>query len=66
MKERKKKKRSYAVLKKGNKKTMKRNGKVYDRLADHIGLLPLVIISPADRDLIIEGKQYHEENLSMG
>ncbi|MEL0300948.1 MAG: DNA replication and repair protein RecF, partial [Flavobacteriaceae bacterium] len=32
-----------------------RNGKVYDRLADHIGLLPLVIISPADRDLIIEG-----------
>ncbi|MEL0275179.1 MAG: AAA family ATPase, partial [Flavobacteriaceae bacterium] len=42
-------------LKKGNKKTMKRNGKVYDRLADHIGLLPLVIISPADRDLIIEG-----------
>ena len=42
-------------LKKGNKKTMKRNGKAYDRLADHIGLLPLVIISPADRDLIIEG-----------
>ena len=34
---------------------MKRNGKVYDRLADHIGLLPLVIISPADLDLIIEG-----------
>ena len=42
-------------LKKGHKKTMKRNGKTYDRLADHIGLLPLVIISPADRDLIIEG-----------
>ncbi|MGB1449130.1 MAG: DNA replication/repair protein RecF [Flavobacteriaceae bacterium] len=42
-------------LKKGSKKTIKRNGKLYDRLADHIGLLPLVIISPADRDLIIEG-----------
>ena len=42
-------------LKKGNKKTIKRNGKIYDRLADHIGLLPLVIISPADRDLILEG-----------
>lgn len=42
-------------LKKGNKKTIKRNGKIYDRVADHIGLLPLVIISPADRDLIVEG-----------
>lgn len=42
-------------LKKGNKKTIKRNGKIYDRISDHIGLLPLVIISPADRDLIVEG-----------
>lgn len=42
-------------LKKGHKKTIKRNGKAYDRMADHIGLLPLVIISPADRDLIVEG-----------
>ncbi|WP_324028034.1 DNA replication/repair protein RecF [Maribacter sp. BPC-D8] len=42
-------------LKKSNKKIIKRNGKAYDRFADHIGLLPLVIISPADRDLIIEG-----------
>ena len=42
-------------LKRGVKKIIKRNGKIYDRLSDHIGLLPLVIISPADRDLIIEG-----------
>ena len=42
-------------LKKGAKKIIKRNGKAYDRHSDHIGLLPLVIISPADRDLIIEG-----------
>ena len=42
-------------VKKGQKKTLKRNGKVYDRLADHIGLIPTVIISPADRDLISEG-----------
>ena len=40
-------------LKKGMKKIIKRNNKVYDRLSDHIGLLPLVIISPADRDLIL-------------
>ncbi len=41
--------------KKGQKKIIKRNGKIYDKFSDHIGLLPLVIISPADRDLIIEG-----------
>jgi DNA replication and repair protein RecF len=41
--------------KRGQKKTIKRNGKNYERFSDHIGLLPLVIISPADRDLIIEG-----------
>lgn len=44
-------------LKRGAKRIMKRNGKLYDRLSDHIGLLPLVIISPADRDLILEGSE---------
>lgn len=42
-------------LKRGQKKVIKRNGKAYEKLSEHIGLLPLVIISPADRDLIIEG-----------
>ena len=42
-------------LKKGQKKIIKRNGKPYEKLSEHIGLLPLVIISPSDRDLIIEG-----------
>ncbi|THD66578.1 DNA replication and repair protein RecF [Robertkochia marina] len=42
-------------LKKGQKKVIKRNGKIYDKISDHIGFIPLVIISPADRDLIIEG-----------
>ncbi len=42
-------------FKKGLKKIIKRNGKAYERLSNHIGLLPLVIISPTDRDLIIEG-----------
>ena len=44
-------------LKRGMQKIIKRNGKAYERLSDHIGLLPLVIISPADRDLIIEGSE---------
>ena len=42
-------------LKKGQKKVLKRNGKNYDKFSDHIGQLPLVIISPADRDLVTEG-----------
>lgn len=42
-------------LKKGQKKIIKRNSKAYDKFSDHIGFLPLVIISPADRDLITEG-----------
>jgi DNA replication and repair protein RecF len=42
-------------LKRGNKKSIKRNGKVYEKFSDHIGYLPLVIISPADRDLITDG-----------
>ena len=44
-------------LKRGAKKIIKRNAKTYERLSDHISLLPLVIISPADRDLIIEGSE---------
>ena len=42
-------------LKRGAKKVMKRNAKAYERFSEHIGFLPLVIISPADRDLITEG-----------
>ena len=42
-------------LKRGHKKILKRNGKVYEKLADHIGKIPTVIISPSDRDLISEG-----------
>jgi len=41
--------------KRGQKKVIKRNGKAYEKFSEHIGFLPLVIISPADRDLIIEG-----------
>lgn len=43
--------------KKGQKKVIKRNGKTYERIADHVGHIPLVIISPSDRDLITEGSE---------
>ncbi|MDE5691609.1 MAG: DNA replication and repair protein RecF [Alistipes sp.] len=35
-------------------KILKRNGKEYERLADHVGLVPAVIVSPADNALISE------------
>ena len=44
-------------LKKGQKKILKRNGKQYDKFSEHIGFIPLVIIPPADRDLIVEGSE---------
>jgi len=44
-------------LKKSQKKILKRNGKQYEKFSDHIGFIPLVIISPADRDLIVEGSE---------
>jgi DNA replication and repair protein RecF len=44
-------------LKKGQKKILKRNGKIYDKFSEHIGFIPMVIISPADTDLITEGSE---------
>lgn len=44
-------------LKRGQKKIIKRNNKAYEKLSEHIGLIPLVIISPADNDLIAEGSE---------
>ena len=43
------------IQKRGIKKQFKQNKKEYERLADHIGLYPLVMVSPYDRDLINEG-----------
>ncbi len=47
----------YCGLKRNQKKQIKRNKKEYSRLADHIGLYPLVMISPADSELITEGSE---------
>ena len=52
-------------LKKGQKKQVKRNKKVYDRIADHIGLIPLVMISPSDSLLIIEGSEVRRKFLDL-
>lgn len=44
-------------LKKGQKKILKRNDKTYEKFSEHVGQFPLVIISPADRDLVTEGSE---------
>ena len=36
----------------GKRKSFRRGGKEYQRLSDHIGIFPAVLISPADADLI--------------
>jgi len=45
----------YCGFKKNQKKVFKYNKKTYDKFADHIGKIPLVIISPSDVSLILEG-----------
>jgi DNA replication and repair protein RecF len=47
----------HCAVKRDAKKVFKRNKKEYERLADHIGQFPAVMISPYDRDLISEGSE---------
>lgn len=47
----------YCGLKRGRKKSFKRNKKEYPRLADHIGMIPLVMVSPSDSELILGGSE---------
>lgn len=44
-------------MKRGKKKHFKRNKKEYKRLSEHIGLIPIVMISPADTFLIEGGSE---------
>ena len=45
----------YCGMKRRQKKVFKRNKKEYTRLSDHIGFIPLVMVSPADSILILGG-----------
>ncbi len=45
----------YCGLKRGHRKVFKRNKKEYERLSDHIGNYPLVLLSPSDGQLILGG-----------
>jgi DNA replication and repair protein RecF len=49
--------RIQCALKKDQKEKVRRNDKEYQRLSQHIGLIPLVMVSPADSGLILEGSE---------
>ncbi len=45
-------------------KIIKRNEKIYTRLSEHIGLLPLVMVSPTDNALVNEGGEERRKYLN--
>ena len=47
----------YCGMKRRQKKMFKRNKKEYSRLSDHIGFIPLVMVSPSDAELISGGSE---------
>ena len=47
----------YCGIKRGTKKHFKRNKKEYKRLSQHIGLIPLILVSPSDVSLIEGGSE---------
>lgn len=47
----------YCGIKRNQKKQFKRNKKDYQKLSEHIGLFPLVMISPSDSRLILDGSE---------
>lgn len=47
--------------KKGQAKVFKVNQKQYDRISDHIGRFPVVLIAPNDTDTITEGSEFRRK-----
>ncbi|HAM08765.1 MAG: DNA recombination protein RecF [Bacteroidetes bacterium GWE2_41_25] len=47
----------YCAFQKQKQKLLKRNGKEYQKLSEHVGRYPVVMISPADSVLISEGSE---------
>ncbi|WP_426469428.1 hypothetical protein, partial [Salmonella enterica] len=52
-------------MKRKQKKRFKRNKKEYKRLSEHIGLVPVVLVSPADADLISGGSEERRRFMDM-
>lgn len=52
----------YCGMKRGQKKRVKRDGKEYKRLSEHIGLIPIVMVEPSDI-MLIEGQSEERRKL---
>ena len=52
-------------IKRGVKKSFKRDKKPYKRLSEHIGLIPLVVVSPSDTLLIEGGSEERRRLMDM-
>lgn len=52
-------------LTEGRRKSLKRKGKEYQKLSDHIGSFPLVLVSPADVDLVRESAEERRRWMDM-
>ena len=50
---------------KGKGKTLRRNGKEYDRISDHIGRFPVVTVTPADSDLVTGAAEVRRKLMDM-
>ncbi|HCC51558.1 MAG TPA: DNA replication and repair protein RecF [Porphyromonadaceae bacterium] len=55
----------FCAIRCNQRKQFKRNKKEYERLSEHIGLLPLVMVSPADSDLIRGGSDERRRFIDM-
>lgn len=52
-------------MKRGQKKIIRRGKKPYKRLSEHIGVIPLVIVSPGDQELISGGSEERRKFLDI-
>jgi len=52
-------------MKRGQKKTFRRSKKAYKRLAEHIGFIPIVHVSPSDHMLVAGGSEERRRFMDM-
>ncbi len=55
---------SYSIQRSGGK-ILKRNGKEYERMSDHVGLIPVVVVSPYDSALISDSAEERRRFLNL-
>lgn len=57
--------RIFCGMKRGSRKHVKRNNKEYKRLSEHLGLIPVILISPSDTALVDGGSEYRRKMMDI-